>query len=251
MYSRPPIRNKLILMPAENSHYVSPAKSKHNWTEANLFLSFLPFCPALCWCVWGVVSGLEPIPLPWACVPTHTPGASTHTPGAHARTAGTDAVNWTLGAQRSQAEWSLAQLEPEDVNRDRASASGQAQQRQTGLQEKRWGHDAHVLLFETVSRKLFLTTRAVSVNTLNRLKGRDKRVILKLCQSCAAILSLRRILSQAAVAVSCFLVDRQQYTSEWLVFSSSRHEDRYHSLNCARNNREETGRVRLPLISLA
>lgn len=70
-------------------------------------------------------------------MPTHTPGASTHTPGAHARKAGTDAVNWTLGAQRSQAERSLAQLEPEDVNRDRATASGQAQQRQTGLQEER------------------------------------------------------------------------------------------------------------------
>ncbi|KAF3835072.1 hypothetical protein F7725_027630, partial [Dissostichus mawsoni] len=38
----------------------------------------------------------------------HTPGAFTHPPGAHTPTAGTDAVNWTLGAQRSQAERSLA-----------------------------------------------------------------------------------------------------------------------------------------------
>lgn len=73
-------------------------------------------------------------------MPTHTPGASTHTPGAHAPTAVTDAVNWTLGAQRSQAERSLAQLESEDVNRDRATASGQAQQRQTGLQAERYVH---------------------------------------------------------------------------------------------------------------
>lgn len=112
------------------------AKSKHNLTEANLFLPvFLP--PALCGCVWDVVSGLKPIPLPWACVPTHTPGASTHTPGAHTRTADTDAVNWTLRAQRIPVERSLAQLEPEDVNRGRATASGQTQQRQTGLQEER------------------------------------------------------------------------------------------------------------------
>lgn len=122
------------------ARFLLPTVTQPYWSKP---LSSSVFSPALCGCVWDVVSGLKPIPLPWACVLTHTPGASTHTPGAHARTAGTDAVNWTLGAQRSQAERSLAQLEPEDVNRDRATASGQAQQRQTGLQEERSVHCSH------------------------------------------------------------------------------------------------------------
>ncbi len=75
----------------------------------------------------------------------------------------------------------------------------------------------------------------------------------------AAVWSLWRTLSQAAVAVSCLLEERQQCTSEWLVFFllisasllSSRQEDRSHSFNCVCSNKEETGRARPPLISLA
>lgn len=70
-------------------------------------------------------------------MPARTHLAPPRTLGAHARTAGTDAVKWTLRAQRIPAERSLVQLEPEDVNRDGAPASGQAQQHQTGLQEER------------------------------------------------------------------------------------------------------------------
>ena len=46
--------------------------------QTPLFLS-LSLSPALCGCVWDVVSGLKPIPLPWACGPPHTHPAPTHT----------------------------------------------------------------------------------------------------------------------------------------------------------------------------
>ncbi len=85
-----------------------------------------------------------------------------------------------------------------------------------------------------------LKTRDVSVDTHSFL--------IIILQSHAAILSLRCTLSQAAVAVSCFLTaeERQRYDSERLIFSfcdlpPSRVpvKDRYHSFKCACSNKEE------------
>lgn len=111
IYSRQ-IRNKLIFMSADNPCSVLFCLQQHpDWNKpVALFFLSLSFSPTdLCGCVWDVVSGLKPIPLPWACVSTHTQGASTHTHGAHALT---DAVNWTLEARHISAEPSRAESSP-------------------------------------------------------------------------------------------------------------------------------------------
>lgn len=105
---------------------------------------------------WSPSLSHEPV-----CPHTHTWRLHAHSAPTHAQPALT---LWTgpsepSGSQRSQAERSLVQLEPEDVNRDRATASGQAQQRQTGLQEERYGTRSHLLYtLKLCLRKEFLIT---------------------------------------------------------------------------------------------
>lgn len=136
------IRNKLIviLMPAENPSKVPPVKSKHGQTKANLFL---PVClPQISVGLCGMLSqgwtpslSHEPV-----CPRTHTQHLDAHTrcPRACSLQRRSELDSGKPGrSQPSQAEWSLAHLESEDVNRDRATASGQAQQHQMGLQEER------------------------------------------------------------------------------------------------------------------
>lgn len=96
IYSRQ-IRNTLILLSVDN-----PAT--RTWLKKTCCFSFPVFLPPdLCGCVWNVVSGLKPIPLPWACLPTHTYTAPrrTHSAPTHTLTPWTQIPAEQNGADSS------------------------------------------------------------------------------------------------------------------------------------------------------
>lgn len=108
-------------------------------TKANLLFMFFSCLspPRSLWVCGGCCVRAKTHPsLMSLYVHTHKVPQRTHTAPTHSLALWTGLLK-PGRSQPSQAEQSVAHLEPEDVNRDRAAASGQAQQYQTRLQEER------------------------------------------------------------------------------------------------------------------